>query len=214
MIFNDKDNFDTQDVPVITNVVEPTPLVLTDDDTPEVEDICMGEPDSPSVDVPCISEDPKPEAPQYTLGGYFGTLQEAVVITWRYHLKTRKHYIHVELDSLYSKLIKLVDSVIEQTQADHGVITDYYNCVFDTDSPENVYFRNLRGYIIAGREYLFGDGETAIWSTIDEIISELNSIIYKLETFNEEPIQTFESYCYENYHNFEDDVENELDEEE
>ena len=108
-IYNDEDII-VQDEPVVLDTIDDIPVIPLE---PEVEQI------------------PQPvEQPSYTIGQYLGTLQESVVSIWKYHLHAKKHWIHVELDSLYHSMLELVDTVIEQYQ---GIVmgelstTDYVN---------------------------------------------------------------------------------------
>lgn len=141
----------------------------------------------------------------YTMGEYLGTLQEAVVNIWKLHLHTRKHFIHVELDTLYHQMLSYVDTLIEQYMGCIEAvlpISDYVNKLFVNESTTELQFLNmLRCFVLGGREKLFASTMTEIWSTIDDIIGALDSTIYKLVAFEEnpQPVQTFESFCYEHF---------------
>ena len=83
-----------------------------------------------------------------SIANLFGTMQEAVTIIWKYHLKTRKYSVHIALNDFYDKMLDLVDDVIEQYQGIHGIIEDVFtNCVCDNGTSEYDYLNNLRAYI-------------------------------------------------------------------
>ena len=160
------------------------------------------------------------EEPILSLGEYFGTLQESVTTIWKYHLSTRKHYIHVELDALYHMMLGLVDRLIETYQGCIVAVLEpeqYVNTLFMEGKDEMSYLLCLRNFVVEGRNKLFVDQLTEVWSTIDDILNALDSTIYKLNAFKEEPVKTFEAFCYENYsklnEEFEDESENEDEEE-
>ena len=181
---------DTYPVGVEPILNDPTPSPLSDD--------TLGDTTGEIENVPVLPEI------EYTINNYLGTIQESVVSIWKYHLSTNKHYIHVELDTLYHQMLDYVDSVIEQYQ---GVIvgivpaTDYVNVLNVAEYDYLTYLQALRQFVIIGRKKVFSEELTEIWSTIDDIISALDSTIYKLSAFKEEPILTFEAYCYEMEHN-------------
>lgn len=176
------------------------------------------------TDTPCVPEGDEiiqtiePEAldiidndevikPSYSVGQYFGTLQSSVTTVWTYHLKTNKHFVHVELDKLYHTLLEKVDNLIEVYQGIIGgnVDGEFVNVIYSTDKDESGYLMELRNYIITGRMELFPEEWTEVWSIIDDILNIMDSTIYKLTSFSEPAIKTFESFCYEKYKNDEVD---------
>lgn len=181
-------------------IIPETPIVLdTIDDSP----VIPMEPEAEPIPQPIepVGTDTPVEQPNYTIGQYLGTLQESVVSIWKYHLHAKKHWIHVELDSLYHSMLELVDTVIEQYQ---GIVmgelstTDYVNVLpVSDDMTELIFLMQLRDFVITGRKQLFEESLTELWSSIDDIIGTLDQTIYKLNSFQEQPIQTFEAFCYE-----------------
>lgn len=163
--------------------------VYVDPENPDIPAV-VGEPDAPT---------PEGTIRTVTLGEFFGTLQESVTIAWRYHLKTRKHYVHVELNNFYYSMLSKVDRLIEESQAIFGIIGDYVNTVFDYGKDELTYLNELRGYIVANRNDVISKEFTELHSALDDVLGEIDSIIYKLTTFQEPAIQTFEAFCYEHY---------------
>ena len=139
-----------------------------------------------------------PETSVVTVANIFGTLQECVTITWRLHLKTRKHHIHVTLNEFYDKAIDIVDDIIEQYQGIYGVVEDTFtNCVVGDGKSESEYLTELKTFIENNRCVL-GD-HSEINSTIDEFLALIDSTIYKITSFCENEIKSFDEFVYEDY---------------
>ena len=139
-----------------------------------------------------------PENSVVTVANIFGTLQECVTITWRLHLKTRKHHIHVTLNEFYDKALDIVDDIIEQYQGIYGVVEDTFtNCVVGDGKSESEYLTELKTFIENNRCVL-GD-HSEINSTIDEFIALIDSTIYKITSFCENEIKSFDEFVYEDY---------------
>ena len=139
-----------------------------------------------------------PENSVVTVANIFGTLQECVTITWRLHLKTRKHHIHVTLNEFYEKALDIVDDIIEQYQGIYGVVEDTFtNCVVSDGKSESEYLTELKTFIENNRCVL-GD-HSEINSTIDEFIALIDSTIYKITSFCENEIKSFDEFVYEDY---------------
>ena len=133
-----------------------------------------------------------------TVANIFGTLQECVTITWRLHLKTRKHHIHVTLNEFYDKALDIVDDIIEQYQGIYGVVEDTFtNCVVGDGKSESEYLTELKTFIENNRCVLGNHSE--INSTIDEFLALIDSTIYKITSFCENQIKSFDEFVYEDY---------------
>ena len=181
---NEKDIINT----VICDNPEEHTLIPTDDIIPTPVDI----PGTPECGAGC------PENSVVTVANIFGTLQECVTITWRLHLKTRKHHIHVTLNEFYDKAIDIVDDIIEQYQGIYGVVEDTFtNCVVSDGKSESEYLTELKTFIENNRCVL-GD-HSEINSTIDEFIALIDSTIYKITSFCENEIKSFDEFVYEDY---------------
>ena len=181
---NEKDIINT----VICDNPEEQTLIPTDDIIPTPVDV----PGTPECGAGC------PENSVVTVANIFGTLQECVTITWRLHLKTRKHHIHVTLNEFYDKAIDIVDDIIEQYQGIYGVVEDTFtNCVVGDGKSESEYLTELKTFIENNRCVL-GD-HSEINSTIDEFIALIDSTIYKITSFCEHEIKSFDEFVYENY---------------
>ena len=181
---NEKDIINT----VICDNPEEQTLIPTDDIIPTPVDV----PGTPECGASC------PENSVITVANIFGTLQECVTITWRLHLKTRKHHIHVTLNEFYDKAIDIVDDIIEQYQGIYGVVEDTFtNCVVGDGKSESEYLTELKTFIENNRCVL-GD-HSEINSTIDEFIALIDSTIYKITSFCENEIKSFDEFVYEDY---------------
>ena len=181
---NEKDIINT----VICDNPEEQTLIPTDDIIPTPVDV----PGTPGCGASC------PENSVVTVANIFGTLQECVTITWRLHLKTRKHHIHVTLNEFYDKAIDIVDDIIEQYQGIYGVVEDTFtNCVVGDGKSESEYLTELKTFIENNRCVL-GD-HSEINSTIDEFIALIDSTIYKITSFCENEIKSFDEFVYEDY---------------
>ena len=181
---NEKDIINT----VICDNPEEQTLIPTDDIIPTPVDV----PGTPECGASC------PENSVVTVANIFGTLQECVTITWRLHLKTRKHHIHVTLNEFYDKALDIVDDIIEQYQGIYGVVEDTFtNCVVGDGKSESEYLTELKTFIENNRCVL-GD-HSEINSTIDEFLALIDSTIYKITSFCEHEIKSFDEFVYEDY---------------
>lgn len=171
---------------------------------PEVEDI--------TCEVPVSAEQTMSDSINNgsTVGAFFGTLQESVVAIWKYHLSTNKHFIHVELERTYHLMLEYTDNLIEIYQGIIGGVldkNDYVNTISYADSDCLVYLTNLVNYINESKDVLFGNYSDML-SKIDDILEGLDSVIYKLTAFKEEPVLTYESFCYSQYGKLNENCDN------
>lgn len=127
---------------------------------------------------------------------FFGTLQESVTISWRFHLKTRKHFVHVVLNEFYYGAIGLVDSIIEQWQGINGVCEDQFTNIIVADGKDEVSYLNELKTFINTNKLVLGD-HSEINSAIDNFLSLIDSTLYKLTSFNEHSVKSFDEFCYE-----------------
>lgn len=190
---NEKDIINT----VICDNPEEHTLIPTDDIIPTPVDV----PGTPECGAGCPDGGCSagcPENSVVTVANIFGTLQECVTITWRLHLKTRKHHIHVTLNEFYDKALDIVDDIIEQYQGIYGVVEDTFtNCVVCDGKSESEYLTELKTFIENNRCVL-GD-HSEINSTIDEFLALIDSTIYKITSFCENEIKSFDEFVYEDY---------------
>ena len=182
---------------VICDNPEEHTLTPTDDIIPTPVDV----PGTPECGTGCPDDGCGagcPENSVVTVANIFGTLQECVTITWRLHLKTRKHHIHVTLNEFYDKALDIVDDIIEQYQGIYGVVEDTFtNCVVGDGKSESEYLTELKTFIENNRCVLGNHSE--INSTIDEFLALIDSTIYKITSFCENQIKSFDEFVYEDY---------------
>ena len=127
----------------------------------------------------------------------FGTLQEAVTIIWRYHLKTKKYSNHIALHEFYEKALDLVDDIIERYQGINGIIEDQYtNCVCPGEC-EVEYLNSLRDFINTNK-FVVGD-HSELQSSFDDILGLIDTTLYKLNNLTESNVKSFEEFVYEDY---------------
>ena len=190
---NEKDIINT----VICDNPEEHTLIPTDDIIPTPVDV----PGTPECGTGCPDDGCGagcPENSVVTVANIFGTLQECVTITWRLHLKTRKHHIHVTLNEFYDKALDIVDDIIEQYQGIYGVVEDTFtNCVACDGKSESEYLTELKTFI-ENNKCILGD-HSEINSTIDELLALIDSTIYKITSFCENKIKSFDEFVYEDY---------------
>lgn len=124
-----------------------------------------------------------------TIGEFFGTLQEAITAEWRKHLQTGKYSDHMALDEFYKEMPEKVDALIEAWQADNDVVEDYSN-VLDDDMDALQYMEALKKHTKEGRKLL---GSSELESLCDDILSLIDSTIYKLKRLKESlyPLTSF-----------------------
>lgn len=114
----------------------------------------------------------------------FGTLQQSVVDSWRKHLTTSKYSAHKALQEFYDEMPDLVDKLIEDYIGIKGEKIERYDSLIKASELEVVdYFRKLRTICKTGRTML--GRETELESDMDEILSLIDSTIYKLEQLTE-----------------------------
>jgi len=181
--------------------VEPNDIVI-----PESPEGCEGALpcdcptcDTPTCDCPtcdCNTENIPTE--NLTIGEFFGTLIESIPITWRYHLKSRKHSEHVILEEYYEDAQEIIDRIIESYQGKFNiVIFEYGNRIFDYEKEDILYLSELRDFVQNGRN-MFDDivSSSEIMSEIDTLLSLLDSTLYKLKNLTEskKPFKTFEEF--------------------
>ena len=191
---------------IINSPIEDPTLATTDEVIPApVEDTIPEDPNAiapvecPSCDGSCgDSCSDECIKSNVTVANIFGTLQECVTITWRLHLKTRKHHIHVTLNEFYDKALDIVDDIIEQYQGIYGVVEDTFtNCIVSEGKSESEYLTELKTFVENNRCVL-GD-HSEINSTIDEFLALIDSTIYKITSFCENQIKSFDEFVYEDY---------------
>lgn len=138
-----------------------------------------------------------PESP-VTVAHLFGTLQECVTIIWRFHLKTRKHHVHVDLADFYESALDKIDNIIEQYQGICGIVEDpFVNCIVGDGKDEVSYLQELKAFVEKNKCIIGGSCE--INSAIDDFLGLIDTTLYKLTSFTESAVKSFEEFIYEDY---------------
>lgn len=187
-----------EDVPVPDDPATIIPLDPVVPEGPGPETVCAC--GDPNCDGSCGTEcSPEPcSNPSVTVANFFGTLQECVTIIWRFHLKTRKHHVHVDLNDFYESALDKIDNIIEQYQGICGIVEDpFTNCVVGEGKDEISYLQELKGFI-ENNKCVLGD-HSEINSSIDDLLGLIDSTLYKLTSFTESAVKSFEEFVYEDY---------------
>lgn len=97
------------------------------------------------------------------------------------HLRTRSYAAHKALNEFYDDIVGLSDDLAESYQGRYG-IQDYPELPYKPESDPVMMLRGLRRYIDDNRQAMCQHSE--IQNTIDEIVTLLNSTLYKLENLS------------------------------
>lgn len=120
-----------------------------------------------------------------TIEEYFGTLLQSVTEMHEAHLKTSKYSSHIALNEFYDEMPELVDSLIECYQGINGKVENYKNNFHSVDFRDEVeYLEVLRDFTKDGREK-FLDDVSELESCADDILSQIDSTLYKLKELKE-----------------------------
>lgn len=117
---------------------------------------------------------------------FFGTLQQATVEAWKEHLKTDKYSKHIALNDFYEDVVELVDTLIEDYMGIYGKVSDYKNIMTTEKIGAVEYLESLREMCKEAADDLFDeDDDSEILSDIDNILSLIDSTLYKLKELKE-----------------------------
>lgn len=114
----------------------------------------------------------------------FGTLQQSVVSTWRKHLKTTKYSLHMALDEFYKEMPEKVDKLIEDYIGAHDNLEEYVNILDGKEMDALEYLNAIHDICKAGRQQ-FLEGDSALESDMDDILSFIDGVIYKVRQLTE-----------------------------
>lgn len=116
---------------------------------------------------------------------FFGTLQNSVLETWREHLKTSKYSSHMALDEFYKDAPEKIDKLIEAYIGVNGKLNQLNkNIMTDPASLDGLdYLNELRDMLKDGHKFM--NNETELESLLDDILSLVDSTIYKLRELHE-----------------------------
>lgn len=117
---------------------------------------------------------------------FFGTLQQATVEAWKEHLKTDKYSKHIALNDFYEDIVELVDTLIEDYMGIYGKVSDYKNIMTTEKIGAVEYLESLREMCKEAADDLFDeDDDSELLSDIDNILSLIDSTLYKLKELKE-----------------------------
>ena len=195
-------------IPEDPSALAPAEPVDVPVENPEAGDIVGPGPEAVPVDAGCAcgdpgcdgacSVEPTPCESPVTVANLFGTLQECVTIAWRFHLKTKVYRVHVALNEFYEKALDIVDDIIEQYQGIVGVVEDTFtNCVVGDGKTEGEYLTELKAFVENNRSVIGGHSE--IDSVVDDFLGLIDSTLYKLSSFTESAVKSFDEFVYEDY---------------
>ena len=117
---------------------------------------------------------------------FFGTLQQATVEAWKEHLKTDKYSKHIALNDFYEDIVELVDTLIEDYMGIYGKVSDYKNIMTTEKIGAVEYLESLHEMCKEAADDLFDkDDDSELLSDIDNILSLIDSTLYKLKELKE-----------------------------
>lgn len=110
----------------------------------------------------------------------FSNLLQAKVQGHILHLQTTSYAQHMALGSFYEGIDSLVDSLIEEYQGKYGIVKSY-SLPTGLSSDPCIYIKDLRSLVQTARYTELKQADTNLQNTVDEIISLIDSTLYKLE---------------------------------
>jgi hypothetical protein len=131
-----------------------------------------------------------------TIEELFGTLQQAVVGSWRKHLRTAKYGKHVALNDFYEELPDLVDALIEGYMGATGKkIKGYDNIIQSKNMNTLTYLQELKKICKQGYELL--DDNEELEGLLDDIVNLINSTLYKVKELSEHQMMDLKDFVNE-----------------
>lgn len=119
-----------------------------------------------------------------TVEELFGTLQQAVVGSWRKHLRTAKYGKHKALDEFYKEMPEKVDALIEAWMGANGKkIGEFENLLKAANYNTLSYLKELKKICKQGYSIL-GDHDE-LKGLLDDIVNLINSTLYKVKDLSE-----------------------------
>ena len=132
---------------------------------------------------------------------FFGTLQQSTVEAWKKHLKVSKKSEHETLNDFYEDIVDVVDSLIEDYMSIHGKVEDYVNLLSEKEMTALEYIETLREFTRESADELLDEDDTELFSDIDNILSVMDTAIYKLKELEggKDDKKTNESFSLKSY---------------
>lgn len=131
-----------------------------------------------------------------TVEELFGTLQQAVVGSWRKHLRTAKYGKHEALDEFYKEMPEKVDALIEAWMGANGKkIGNFENLLKSANYNTLSYLKELKKICKQGYS-IFGDNDE-LKSLLDDVVNLINSTLYKVKELSESSVIDLKDYLME-----------------
>ena len=131
-----------------------------------------------------------------TIEELFGTLQQAVVGSWRKHLRTAKYGKHKALDEFYKEMPDKVDALIEAWMGANGKkVGKFENLLSSANYNTLSYLGELKKICKQGYELLGENDE--LKSLLDDIVNLINSTLYKVKELSESKMIDLMDYLNE-----------------
>ena len=100
------------------------------------------------------------------------------------HLTTTSYAKHKALDDYYNDIVGFADDIAEAYQGKYGIIKGY-NCGTINDSLDPIsYLESIRTYVNTNRYTAFKQTDTNLQNIIDEVVTLLDSTLYKLKNLS------------------------------
>jgi len=112
--------------------------------------------------------------------GFFATLLNSATTAHILHLQTGSYAQHKALNTLYSDLPDLADSLIEAYQGKYGIVANYPSQSVTTPSDALGFVKELRAFVLNNRYSALKQSDTELQNITDNIVELLDSTIYKL----------------------------------
>lgn len=120
-----------------------------------------------------------------------GTLQQAVVDSWKKHIETSKYSEHKPLNEFYDDMLEHVDALIEAYMGVHGKVKGLKS-ILDDKYPDAVsYLEALKKVAEDGKELLDKD---ELKSDLDTVLSDIDAALYKIKELKESKTHSMRDY--------------------
>jgi DNA-binding ferritin-like protein len=131
-----------------------------------------------------------------TIEELFGTLQQAVVGSWRKHLRTAKYGKHEALDEFYKEMPEKVDALIEAWMGANGKkIGGFENLLKSANYNTLSYLKELKKICKQGYDLL--DENEELEGLLDDIVNLINSTLYKVKELSEHQMMDLKDFVLE-----------------
>jgi hypothetical protein len=115
------------------------------------------------------------------MGEFILTLLHAATNTHILHLRSRSFSEHSALGEFYQALPDLIDAVVEATQGRYAKLIDYPVSYYPPRETGLEELTDLKDYVDQTRRNEDIPQDSEIQNLIDEIASQIDSTLYKLE---------------------------------